>query len=324
MDLLDKVLLEWSSRTEKGYPDLNNEQDLAIFESMFGFSLQEEEKTDNTSEISQDEVNKIVDAFNQIKEPYSKYLSIFNYFDPNSLGTISEVLLTQLLNTVEGVKADHVGGGQGLADLIINGNPISLKTTASTKAIGLGSDEVTTSPSDAKEVVKVLQKVYNDTPEAINHSVRELEKIVDSQTYQLILNRIKAIAKKLTGDENKEFFVWVEKLIKNGIMTGIVIHTVKYDYNNVYNELLDNRFYLTKKAWGVVDKDTNKQLISPDTSGKLLNIQPSFVRKTSKDKTVSINLVTNFKKRPEEIKDELPKKFFDSLDKIYSDLFQSK
>lgn len=41
MDLLDKVLLEWSYRTKKGYPDLNNEKDLAIFESMFGFSLSE-------------------------------------------------------------------------------------------------------------------------------------------------------------------------------------------------------------------------------------------------------------------------------------------
>ena len=38
MDLLDKVLLEWSIRCEKGYPDFNNEQDLAIFESMFGFN----------------------------------------------------------------------------------------------------------------------------------------------------------------------------------------------------------------------------------------------------------------------------------------------
>ena len=46
MDLLDKVLLEWSARTEKGYPDLNNEQDLAIFESMFGFKLNEQEEED--------------------------------------------------------------------------------------------------------------------------------------------------------------------------------------------------------------------------------------------------------------------------------------
>jgi len=41
MDLLDKVLLEWSARTDKGYPDLNNKQDLALFESLFGFNLHE-------------------------------------------------------------------------------------------------------------------------------------------------------------------------------------------------------------------------------------------------------------------------------------------
>lgn len=46
MDLLDKVLLEWSARTDKGYPDLNNEQDLAIFESMFGFRLNEDSIND--------------------------------------------------------------------------------------------------------------------------------------------------------------------------------------------------------------------------------------------------------------------------------------
>jgi hypothetical protein len=60
MDLLDKVLLEWSTRTEKGYPDLNNEQDLAIFESMFGFKLKDtaelstsilENKEDSTTKI---------------------------------------------------------------------------------------------------------------------------------------------------------------------------------------------------------------------------------------------------------------------------------
>ena len=46
MDLLDKVLLEWSARTDKGYPDLNNEQDLAIFESMFGLKLNEQEEVE--------------------------------------------------------------------------------------------------------------------------------------------------------------------------------------------------------------------------------------------------------------------------------------
>ena len=41
MNLIDKVILEWSYRTKKGYPDLNNEEDLRVFESIFGFSLNE-------------------------------------------------------------------------------------------------------------------------------------------------------------------------------------------------------------------------------------------------------------------------------------------
>jgi len=53
MDLLDKVLLEWSARTEKGYPDLNNEQDLVIFESMFGFNL--DEKSNGPTTVLQEQ-----------------------------------------------------------------------------------------------------------------------------------------------------------------------------------------------------------------------------------------------------------------------------
>lgn len=37
MNLIDRVILEWSYRTKKGYPDLNNEEDLRVFESTFGF-----------------------------------------------------------------------------------------------------------------------------------------------------------------------------------------------------------------------------------------------------------------------------------------------
>jgi|TARA_R110000764_G_scaffold41242_3_gene92460 hypothetical protein len=44
MDILDKVLLEWSYRCEKGYPDINNKKDIALFESIFGFNLIEEAK----------------------------------------------------------------------------------------------------------------------------------------------------------------------------------------------------------------------------------------------------------------------------------------
>jgi len=44
MNLIDKIILEWSYRTEKGYPDINNEDDMKIFESLFGFDLSEVKK----------------------------------------------------------------------------------------------------------------------------------------------------------------------------------------------------------------------------------------------------------------------------------------
>ena len=65
MDLLDKVLLEWSVRCEKGYPDFNNEQDLAIFESMFGFSFINEVKhpfnylSPEAQELGKDLISKL-------------------------------------------------------------------------------------------------------------------------------------------------------------------------------------------------------------------------------------------------------------------------
>ena len=39
MNLIDRVLLEWSYKTKKGYPDINSQEDMALFESIFGFNF---------------------------------------------------------------------------------------------------------------------------------------------------------------------------------------------------------------------------------------------------------------------------------------------
>ena len=44
MNLIDKVLLEWSYKTKKGYPDINSQEDIDLFQSMFGFNLINEAK----------------------------------------------------------------------------------------------------------------------------------------------------------------------------------------------------------------------------------------------------------------------------------------
>jgi len=47
MNLIDKVILEWSYKTKKGYPDINSHEDMALFESIFGFNLTEAKKEFN-------------------------------------------------------------------------------------------------------------------------------------------------------------------------------------------------------------------------------------------------------------------------------------
>ena len=44
MNLIDRVILEWSYKTSKGYPDINSQEDMALFESIFGFNLNEAKK----------------------------------------------------------------------------------------------------------------------------------------------------------------------------------------------------------------------------------------------------------------------------------------
>lgn len=44
MNLIDRVILEWSYKTRKGYPDINSQEDIALFESIFGFNLVNEAK----------------------------------------------------------------------------------------------------------------------------------------------------------------------------------------------------------------------------------------------------------------------------------------
>lgn len=39
--IIDKIILEWSYKTKKGYPDINNQEDLRLFEEIFGVNLME-------------------------------------------------------------------------------------------------------------------------------------------------------------------------------------------------------------------------------------------------------------------------------------------
>jgi hypothetical protein len=325
MKVIDKLVTEWAYRCKKGYPDMNNPDDIKILKEIYSeygivFEEEEDSSTQTVDELTQQDIQVLTQAFEKVKEPYSKYLSIFNYFDPNSLGTVSEVLLTKLLNKVEGIEAEHVGGGQGLADIVVNGHHVSLKTTVKGSPIGLGSDQINSNFADTMQVVQELNKLYTKDPTLSNLTVNQLRERIPENIYSGIYSRLDAIAKKLSGEHNKEFFVWVEKIYTNKILTGIVIHTVKYDYSQVMNTFLTSKLVLTGKAWGVKN-EKNKQTIRPDSTGKLLNITPEFVYASSKESRTSIDLSVSVKHSKEEVEKQVSDKFFTALDIIYSELF---
>ena len=327
MKVIDKLVTEWAYRCKKGYPDMNNPDDLKILKEIYSeygivFEAEktEEETAQVTDELTDQDVQTLKQAFEKIKEPYSKYLSIFHYFDPNSLGTVSEVLLAKLLNAVEGVQAEHVGGSQGLADIIVNGHHVSLKTTAKGKAIGLGSDQANILPSDSTKIVSTLNSLYSSIPVLRDLSIENMRTRVGDNVYNTIYKRLDAIARKLSGEENKEFFVWIEKIYTKKILTGLTIHTVKYDYNQVMKTFLSSKLAITDKAWGIKDEQ-GKQIIQADLSGKHLNITPEFVYKSSKHNTIVIDLQVKVDQSREEIEKQVSDRFFNALDVIHSELF---
>jgi hypothetical protein len=64
MDILEKVIQEWSHKTNKGYPDINSKEDMDLFESMFGFRLNKEvmKEEEEQEEVSVEDIKKLIDS----------------------------------------------------------------------------------------------------------------------------------------------------------------------------------------------------------------------------------------------------------------------
>jgi hypothetical protein len=267
---------------------------------------------------TKEDVLKLQKIFESISIDYGRYLSVFSIFDPNSLGTISEVLLTKLLQN-KGIDTIHTGAKQGLTDLIVNGHKISLKTTDSTNKIGLGSSSEETDDAAAQKISTLLRKNnINEVP------VESLQGKIPDEDYKLIINRLDAIASKLTGEGNEEFFVWVEKVKKEEIISELKIHIIKYDKVKTMNTFIKNLIYTTPLSWGIKHAVGGNYIIQSDLKSKLLNIHPDFVRRSSVI-TNPINIILQKSELPKiDLEKIISSKLFKSLDSIYSDIFGSE
>lgn len=338
-EVLHQVLQKYNVSRSELNERINDPDPVEAFDDDFNYTLDVDDvrepykffipnspsvnETQDQESIPKSDLDKLKSKLesDELKDKYSKYLTVFYYFSPNSLGEISEILLANLLGGM------HTGGKQGLSDLEVGGTPISLKTTDSKKAINLGSHENLIPDSSTIKNLKKLQDLGN-----VDMTVSNLEKLfkgdpIYGTAIQDIETRIEAIAKKLAGSDNKEYFVWVEKKSKDKVLTDLIIHTKKYDLNTVINQFKQLQVNVSRSGWNL--SNDNGVVVGADSGGKYLNVMPGFVRSDSQNPTL-INLVpiksilgtptadSTADAMISKIQGSASKTFFDALDSIYN------
>jgi hypothetical protein len=344
MKVTDEILNEWSFRCHDGIVDLNDPKKLRILKEILdenGITLnkpqeetiKEEEITNGEPMVSvtKNELDSITKVFRNPKfqDDYKKYLTVFHYFSPNALGEISEIIITNLINKYGGdIQADHTGGSQGLDDIKLkDGTKISLKTTKSTLPIGLGSN--IEAEGDNDKIVNYFKEKYNK-PEKENFEVEPIKNILGPIKDE-INKKVKAIVDKLSGTgEEKELFVWIEKISIDNILSSLKIHVFDFDNNEVKKKLENGILYITKEgAWGIRDNMGKGNLVQADKGkGKTLNVTPNFINSMYKQTTSPEPIIII---KPEEIQNienqkdvkyKVTENFFTALDMIYDDIFK--
>jgi|14_taG_2_1085336.scaffolds.fasta_scaffold35066_2 hypothetical protein len=338
MNINDDVIREWFYRLPKGYAEAPySESELFVLadviaehDSNVGKSIPEavelvtedEDQPNSTDvqEVPEKSVTDLIQAIKEVAEQYSKYLSIFYYFDPSSLGTISEVLLAKLLNKDTNIEAIHTGASGGLADLVVAGIPISLKTTASGKNIRLGSDELQVPKGTVRAVAKELRDLRDQGLDVENVPIKEL-----GPGLERIQSRINAIADKLAGPDNKEVFVWAEKKYKNKILNKIIIHIHDFNKKEIIDIFNNGYIYITDlPVWGIKSEAGNI-IVSADQGLNALNIHPRFLDLVTDKEEIEIDLPTPkiSKEFLTQVKKDIPDRLFNALDDIYADIFNT-
>ena len=307
---IDSIITEWTYRLEKGYPDseedyqelhnvLREQTDLSkperdnIVRRSMGLTEQDNSDEEVADNITNVDLKQLQTTIKSIAPTYAKYLKIFNLFDPNSLGTISEVLLAKLINQAGG-KGERVGASQGLADVIVNGKPISLKTTNQLRPIALGTDYKQN--TNTKLADQIIDFAANNK-EYLELTIDQLsqDENFPSEYAQAINDRINSIARKLSGDD--EYFVWAAKSqdTKTKAIKSITLYVLDYQLEKVIEKLNNGYLYITTGAWGISSEPGSSSgtvLIQADLQGKYLNVTPTFIRQTiGTEESINIPLI---------------------------------
>ena len=119
MNLIDRVLLEWSYKTKKGYPDINSQEDMALFESIFGFNITEEITKENNIKAAQDFVNSTAAQTNNIlKFKSGKYANRLSSTEIKDLDQIRGMLASHFKLSDEDIIFHQKGEGEAAKDSV--------------------------------------------------------------------------------------------------------------------------------------------------------------------------------------------------------------
>ena len=232
------------------------------------------EATEAIAPVESDDFNALVKILENedLRTEYTKLLTIFNAFDPNSVGTISEILLTKAINKYAksaDIEAKHTGASGGLSDLkiVVSGKEIgiSLKTTGN-NSINLGSDTANVKSPNLDQLKK-----YQD------RTITDIKDSGDNDLYEICHGRVKAIAIKLSGDKDNELFLWVNKFKpKSGtIISGVRFNVVKFKQDPIINYLENEcTINVTPKGWGLLVGQQPVIATASYKDSKYLNIHP--------------------------------------------------
>jgi len=119
MEIVDRILLEWSYRCEKGYPDLNNEEDLKIFEEVFKMDLKEEISNKTNIAAAQDFANSSAANANSITNfTTGKYRNRLNSLKVKDMDQIKKMLKIHFNLSDEDITLHEAGQGLAAKDSV--------------------------------------------------------------------------------------------------------------------------------------------------------------------------------------------------------------
>jgi len=340
----ERIIIDWSTKCDDGYPvyPFCEATIKHLKETLIAHGIERHEdvikrirnrpisyKATITEELngkifnstSTDTNHDLHYIFNEIKDDYGKMLSILYYVDPNSLGTLSEVILTQLIKSVPDTDVNHVGGSNGLSDIQINGKEISVKTTSAGETINLGSHEKLFPKHEDNLILKELKEMYSKQTENITVAEMKKSTILSDKCKDAILRKFQAIKEKLTGPDNNHHLIWIEKNYqKNQILNKINIHILKLDAEKMDEILETSEIQLTDKSWGVIYN--GKQIVRAGSINCSLNVNPNFLKGSCKEEEIiSIKIPIEIEKSKKDVKDQVTDLFLGALKNISTELY---